>query len=470
MKIHIFFKCIRGLACLFLISGVSSSCKKLIEIDGNPPTRITKTQQYSDSASALSAVAGVYTYNQGNGFAYSDANFTIATALSADELSTTLDNNYTPAFYNYSLTPVNIGLNALWNYPFQGMYQINDVLDGITGNNKLSASFIKQITGEMKVVRALYNFNLVNIFGGVPLITSIDYLQTSHLPRASVDSVYAQIIADLTDAIEALPANYPSSGRYRPNLYTAKALLAKVELYLGHWQKAYDLAGEVIHSGVYSIKDVPVNSVFLDGSKEAIWQLPATGTYQQTAEAQNFVPYSGSIPKYLVTTFLLDQFEPGDQRLSDWIGKTVVNNQELYYPYKYKNKDASSSPAEDYMILRLGEVLLIHAEAAAHLNHLSEALADLNIIRARAGLPDSKADESAQNAVLNAVMHERQIELCFEWGNRWFDLKRNVTPEYAAQAVLGAEKTGYQKNADLFPIPQTQRELNNALTQNPGYN
>jgi len=89
----------------------------------------------------------------------------------------------------------------------------------------------------------------------------------------------------------------------------------------------------------------------------------------------------------------------------------------------------------------------------------------VNVIRNRAGLPNSTADVTSQTAVLAAVMHERQTELCFEWGNRWFDLKRTGT----AAAVLGAEKTGYSANAALYPIPQTQIQLDNLLIQNPGY-
>lgn len=470
MNICLSYKAKSLAAGALIIMSTLVSCKKLIEIKGNPPTFITKTQQFADSASALSAVAGVYSYNQGNGFGYSDANFTIVTGLSSDEISTTLNNEYRPPFYNYSLTPVNTGLNALWQYPYKGIYQVNDILDGISDNNKLSASFVKQITGEMEVVRALYYFNLINIFGGVPLVTSIDYKQTATLPRASVDSVYIQILADLTDAEKNLTANYPSAGKARPNLYTAKALLAKVYLYQGRWQAAFDEADDIIRSNLYSIRDVAVNEVFFEGSKEAIWQLPAKTSYQQTAEAYNFVPYSGSVPGYLVSPFLLDQFEVGDKRLASWIGTTVVNNQELKYPYKYKNKQAANTPVEGYMIFRLGEVLLIRAEAAAHLNQLTQALTDVNTIRSRAGLPVSTADVHSQNAVLNAVMQERQRELCFEWANRWFDLKRNVTKESSAEVVLGSEKSGYQKNADLYPIPQTQRQLNHFLTQNPGYN
>jgi len=108
---------------------------------------------------------------------------------------------------------------------------------------------------------------------------------------------------------------------------------------------------------------------------------------------------------------------------------------------------------------------LIRAEAAAELNNLSGALADVNIIRARAGLAASTANVTSQTAVLAAVMHERQTELCFEWGNRWFDLKRTGT----AGTVLTAEKTGWQSYDTLYPLPQAQIQLNNQLTQNPGY-
>ena len=192
-------------------------------------------------------------------------------------------------------------------------------------------------------------------------------------------------------------------------------------------------------------------------------------SYEQTAEAQNFIPSDGTTPRYLVTPFLLNKFEAGDQRRQRWVGTTVVNGNPLSYPFKYRNRQATDLPLEGYMILRLAEVLLIRAEAAARLNNLAGALSDIDIIRERAGLEGSTADVTSQEAVLNAVMHERQVELCFEWGNRWFDLKRNVTPSTSAATVLNAEKAGYTPQAALYPIPQDQRDLNTALNQNEGY-
>jgi len=449
-----------------LIAAASfTSCKKLITIPSNPPSFVTQQQQFGDSATAITAVAGVYAYNIGNGFAYSSGQLTTACSLSADELSYNNTDDVLQ-FYSYNLTPLNSGVSDLWTYSYKSIYQVNAVLDGITGNENLSAAFRQQITGEMKVVRALYYFNMVNLFGGVPLVTSISYKETARVPRSSAADIYNQVLADLTDAGRKLTANYPSAGRARPNLYTALALLAKVNLYLENWQSAYNEADSVITSGLYNLASTPLTGVFLDGSQEAIWQIPGNQGYYGVSDAQHFVPnYPGAIPRYILTTTLLTAFEAGDERLQNWIGATTVNGNTIYYPYKYKNVSASSTPTEDQMILRLAELYLVRAEAAAHLNHLAEALADVNIVRARAGLAASTADPASQTAVLNAVMHERRVELFCEWANRWYDLKRTG----AAAAVLGASKTGFSANAALYPIPQLQIQLDNLLTQNPGY-
>lgn len=459
--------------CLLITVSTLVSCKKLVQVPDNPSTSITQAEQFADSTTAMSDIAGVYTYKAGNGFAFSNANLTISAGLSADELSFTGTSDQ-QQFYSYTLTPLNNEIITLWSYPYQSMFQVNDALNGVTNNNNLSASFIKQIIGEMKVVRALYYFNLVNLFGGVPLVTSTDYNITSQLPRASVSAVYTQIIADLTDARQKLSASYPSAGKARPNLYTAIALLAKVHLYQGNWQAAYNEADSIIKSNTYTLTD-SLKNVFLDGSTEAIWQLPAQGLYSSTADANSFVPSSSTTtPSYLLTPFLLNQFEAGDLRRQKWVGTNNVTTtvagvptvKQYYYPFKYKNRQATATPVEDFMIFRLGEIYLIRAEAAAELNNLSGALADVNIIRARAGLAASTANITSQTAILAAVMKERQTEMCFEWGNRWYDLKRTDT----SGTVLTAEKTGWQANAALYPIPQGQIQLNNLLIQNPGYN
>jgi starch-binding outer membrane protein, SusD/RagB family len=318
----------------------------------------------------------------------------------------------------------------------------------------------------MKVVRAFYYFQLVNQFGGVPIVTTPNYSLTATLARATADSVYAQIISDLVSAQLDLPTTYPSSGHVRPNLYVADALLAKVYLYRQDWQDAYDLANTVISSGNYSLVSDP-NQVFLDGSTEALWQLPAASPNAVTGDAENFIPYTaGTIPNFIATSWLLNAFEPGDLRMKDWLYQTIINGDTMYFPYKYKNVNpANATTTEDYMIIRLADLYLIRAEASAELGNGADALADVNIVRARAGLGASTADPSSQTAVLAAIMHERQVELFAEWANRWYDLKRTGT----AAAVLGAEKSGFTTNAELYPIPVGELQNDVNLKQNPGY-
>ncbi|HEY4289441.1 MAG TPA: RagB/SusD family nutrient uptake outer membrane protein [Puia sp.] len=466
--IKLFFKN-RFTAGLLLVAAMAPSCKKLIGIPSNPPTAITEAQQFADSATAMTAIAGVYNYTSFNssGFMYNDAYLTECTGLSADELS--YDGYPTPAlqqFYNYGLNDQNNYVNTIWGDPYTGLYVANDIMTNMAVSKALSASFKDRIIAEMKVIRAFYYFNTVNLFGNIPLVLSIDYNANARLPRASVDSIYGQILTDLSDAEKVLTADYPSAGRIRVNLYTALTLQAKVQLYRKQWQAAYDAAGAVINSGMYTLEPDP-NNVFLDGSSEAIWQLPAIGPNNVTQEASVFIPYSNSVPQYLVTPFLQNAFEAGDLRWQDWVQDYTVNvngtDQHFFAPYKYKNLNATFPTVEDYMIFRLADVLLIHAEAAAHLGKTTEALADLDLVRARAGLAPSTA--ATADEILAAVMHERQVELFCEWGNRWFDLKRTGT----AATVLGAEKAGWKDYQALYPIPRSQRQFNSTLTPNPGY-
>ncbi len=457
---------------LFLIVLSGASCKRLIEIPGNPPTQITEAQQFADSVTTMTAIAGIYSYppNGVSGFTFNDGYLTLYGALSSDELSTGgALNTDDLAFYDNNLTAFNSTLNSVWANPYKGVYPVNAALMNITASNTLSASFRKQLTGELKVVRALYYFYLTNLFGGVPLVTSTDYKATALIPRTSIDSIYNQVLADLTDAQQALPAGYPSAGRVRPNLYTVDAFLSKVYLFRQEWQKSYDAASAVIGSGQYHLEP-DLNKVFLDGSQEAIWQLPANNPSGNsvTTDARHFIPNSsGVVPYYLLTPTLLNAFESGDSRLLQWTAQVVVNtgggDQTLNYPYKYKNATPNAPTVEDFMIFRLGEILLNRAEAAAHLGNTTAALADLNAVRARAGLTASAA--SSQDDVLNAIMHERQAELFCEWGSRWLDLKRTGT----VNTVLGMEKPGWKATDALYPVPNPQIEVDNLLTQNLGY-
>jgi starch-binding outer membrane protein, SusD/RagB family len=461
-----------GLTLAITTTMMLTACQKLIQIPASPPTEITASEQFADSASTMTAMADVYSYatNPGQGFTFNDGLLTLSTGLSSDEIS--IGSNpqaFYQQFLQYGVTPLNGTVNSMWVDPYTGIYVVNAVITGVGTSPNLSASLRTQLNGELQFVRALYYFDLVNLFAAVPLVLTTDYNVSSKIGRTSVDSVNAQIMADLQAAEQALPVAYPSSGHIRPNLYTVKALLAKIYLYQKNWQAAYNAADTIIQSGLYALEP-NLNNVFLDGSQEAIWQLPATDDNDVTAEAYNFVPRTNATaPNYPLTSYLLNAFEPGDQRMQNWTGMAIVStgsaNDTLYYPYKYKNVNPYTAvTTEDFMIFRLAEQYLIHAEAAAQLGNLGTAISDLNTVRARAGLGATTAVSQAD--LLTAIMHERQIELFTEWGNRWFDLNRTGT----ASTVLNAEKGGFQPYMALFPVPFTQMTANTLLGQNPGYN
>jgi hypothetical protein len=114
--------------------------------------------------------------------------------------------------------------------------------------------------------------------------------------------------------------------------------------------------------------------------------------------------------------------------------------------------------------LRLAEQYLIRGEARAHQNNVQGAQEDLNIIRSRAGLGATTAND--ESSLLAVIETERQVELFAEWGHRWFDLKRTGR----ADAVLSLEKApNWQSTDRLYPIPFEEIKINPSLTQNPGY-
>ncbi len=462
---------IQILALAFACAGLFSSCKKLIEIPPNPVTSVAASQVFADSADVMSAIAGVY-----HNFQVVDGQSSIlsslmpeCTGLSGDELYNTQSYDAAAAqLFNNAILSDNTYVGSLWQTAYQPIYQVNACLEGVEGSAGLSVPLKQQLTGEMKVVRALYYFNLVNIFGAVPIPLSTNYKTNAALSRTSVDSVYGQIITDLGDALSLLTADYPSAGRARPNIYTAMSLLSKIYLYRKQYELAANLASQVINTGNYSLEQDPDN-VFLDGSSETIWALPGNGLYYQTSVATLFVPpYYASSPTFALTNSLMTAFEPNDRRQADWVGSMAgdLNGAPItyYYPFKYKNTDAASPTQEDFTIFRLGELYLIRAEALANQGKTDSAKADLNQVRLRAGLNPTTAMTQAD--LLNAIMHERQIELFCEGGNRWFDLKRTETID----GVLGMEKTGWQPYDALYPIPLSDIRLDPYLTQNPNYN
>jgi hypothetical protein len=485
------------LAVLFLLflPGLEA-CKKLVTV-GEPINTLSSAQVFGSNAEANSAMAGIYSPmingTQGGYGGYANNGFssgatTIGGGLASDELIygntgplTLVDTNH--------LVVTGWGGGGAWD-AYNEIYSANAIIQGIAASTSsaLQDSVRTELTGEAKFVRALGYFYLTNLNGGVPLALTIDFNQTRNLPRAPVAQVYQQIIQDLKDAQAALPGDY-SVGlgeRIRPNKWAATALLARAYLYTGDYADALAQASAVIgNTAEYSLVSDP-NGVFLKNSTEAIWQLQQNpslnGEGTATPEGIALLPYplNTGFATFYLSPQLLAAFEPGDLRRSAWVDSTDnsyntgTSTGIYYFPYKYKtglsNYSIGGTATEYYMVLRLAEQYLIRAEAEANGagGGPASAIADLNVIRGRAGLPALSPSLTA-GQVITAVTHERQIELFAEWGHRWLDLKR-TGQAHAVLSVIPLKQPWAGDYQLLDPISISEIQADPNLTQNPGYN
>lgn len=452
---------------ILVLSG--SGCQKFIQIPPPASSLISQTV-FSTNASANQAQLSIYSQFVVNTNSYK---LTLYTGLSSDELinySTTLDNIQ---LFTNGLINTNGATSSIWSSCYNFIYQANAVLDGINSSSTLDPNVVKQLKGEAKFTRAFMYFYLVNLFGPIPLDTTVNYNNTIKLSRSDTSQVYNQIISDLKDAEVNLSNTFlsvdgitQSSERLRPTTWAASALLARVYLYLKDYANAMSEASKVIgNTGMFSLV-TDLNKVFKANSLEAIWQ--ATEAPNNTYTGLQFILTSTPGVASL-STQLESAFENNDKRQQNWV-KTYLNGPKTYYyAYKYQVNTTGTSTEYD-MLLRLAEQFLIRSEAEANGagNGISAAITDLNTIRTRAGL-NGYAGPSTKDSVIAAIMRERRVELFTELGHRWLDLKRTGSINSVMDTTTTQKGGAWKSTQQLYPIPQADRVLDNNLSQNDGY-
>ncbi|RYZ52091.1 MAG: RagB/SusD family nutrient uptake outer membrane protein [Sphingobacteriales bacterium] len=310
--------------------------------------------------------------------------------------------------------------------------------------------------------RALLHTYLASLFGSVPYITTTDYTVNMNVSRQPATEVYGLAITDLEEAVQLLPEAYISEGRARVNKFAAQAVLARCYLYNGDWAEASNAASAVLNSSLYALENDPA-MVFLKNSQETIWHFSINYEGSPTDEALAFTLFTAPPTGTALTESLINAFEPGDQRRTEWVGEVSDGADTWYYPAKYRQATPDAASSEYSVVLRLAEMYLVRAEARAMQGELMGALEDLNAIRARAGLVASTA--TTQQELLSAILRERRVELFTEYGHRFFDLKRAGLLD----AVLGT-KPGWSATDALLPAPQNELSVNpNLGPQNTGY-
>lgn len=385
----------------------------------------------------------------------------------------------------FSYTPRTEELNSYWKLQFKGITQCNLVLDNIVKVNMPEGSK-NQIIGEALFLRSYYYFLLTQVFGDVPLYLKVTPPDQLKIKKSSKADIYKQISSDCDKAANLLPLSHNGSNTGRATKGAALALAAKVSLYVNDYNKVLEYTSKIKALNTYKlVKDYRENFMKLSqNNTESVWEIQHTNLELGVG---NFINQWWASIKFLgygfaeVTPLYVSVFEPNDPRLKF----TVAMNNDPYFGLIYKNSFSSTtySPRKflqpnseltqkadgdiNYPAIRYAEVLLWEAEALIELGRMQEALAPLETVRARAraqtAVPGTLPAITSTNQVTlrQAVRRERQTELGFEL-HRFFDL---VRWGIAAESLPGFQKGKHE----VFPIPQTEIDLNPSLLQNPNY-
>jgi starch-binding outer membrane protein, SusD/RagB family len=452
-------------------------------LDREPISELTEGNFFKTRADAESALIAAYDAFQSEYYIFDRF---INGDVTADNCYAGGDNPNNFQIDEFKITPINQNVERDWRYLYEGISRANAVLDNVANMTASDLSDLrkKEILGEAATLRAIHYFQLVNLWGDVPLVlkkvNSTDPREVNQ-PRASVQQVYDAIIADLERAISQVNASYPQ-GEQRITGAAVRAMLAKA---FAH-QPTPDWTRVLLHT--MAITDDPAYQLLnaydqlWDGqnenSRESIFEVQYIGgTNEANWGPQLWLPpnLTGDSWRKFNTPSnnLIAAFDAAGDNVRKNSSITFRNNVpwsdpkfpsgSIPFPFKQRLANGWSSP-NNFILLRLADIILLQAEAKNELNDLEGARTDLNRIRSRVNLPANTATNKEE--MREAIANERRLELAFE-GHRWFDLKRTGK----AIATMNAVNPNYQVDANklLWPIPQTEMDRNPNLVQNDGY-
>lgn len=507
MKVHT--KILIRTACLgVVLSALTLSCNNYLDV--KPQGQIDEEAAISDPQAAQNLVTGVYNIlwlGNVHGFAY--VGITNIASDDADKGSNPDDAATTQGVLDrLTMNPSVTTLNDIWSGYYQAIARANQALEKLAPS-PLDEAVKSRLQGEARFLRAYLYFNLVRLFGGVPkvdkVLTPAESMTDQYQTRASRDAIYDFIISDLEYGVANLPAKGASGSQVgRATKGAAAGMLAKVFLYRQNWQRAYSLTDSIITGKMGSYSLLPDYAEIWrevgENSAESLFEVQAGINAACDAAIDNYAvcqgPRAGGKRGWAdlgwgfgtPTQSLADAYEDGDKRKDATIisvkpggtflwdnfrvpGRDSVENDR--YNYKaYHSRTAeqycgnAGRLAKNLRILRYGEVLLIHAEAALALGNGGPALKDINDLRIRAGLKRLGSIDRP------AVWKERRVELAMEH-DRFFELVReNALVPGTAEAAFKADgnKTFTRGRNEVFPIPFQQIQFSQGkMQQNPGY-
>ena len=495
-NIKIYLKATRLLSVIVFIT-MFTSCQDFLDL--KPISSSTVATFYESQDDFNQAVVGTYAEMAD---VYTFAYYMLFADLRADNTSMMVPGGGSDmakrVIDNFNLDPTNEELLKMWKESYEVIQRANAVLTYIEDVD-FEQSVKGQYIGESLALRSLAYFNLVRIFGDVPLVISADadISESYNTTRSPVAEVYSLIVTDLTNAITKLPETYEASESGRVTQGAAQTLLGQVYLTQKNFSEAASQFTAVVGNGNYNLLGayeenfVGVNQ----GNGEAVWQiLFKSGAGSMGSAYPNWhapdgsdgilVPTGGTLGFNQVTNDMYDAYEVGDLRRDVSVGLGYTDNNGVWQDAKYIKLYVDIDPGagtydseSDWNLFRYSHVLLMAAEA---LNEESGPTAKcyeyINAVRSRAGLADlSGLDKSSFR---NAVYAEQRVEVAFE-GHRWFDLIRTDRAISVMNSKIDAGDTGTSVGPGspisdfqlLFPLPEAviATSAEGVITQNPGY-
>lgn len=406
----------------------------------------------------------------------------------------------------------NFYMSSSWNTNFNGIMKANTVLDKLSPDVIPDAAKLSQFEGETKYLRALFYFDLVKLFGKVPVI---DHLVTPtealDIPRSPVSDVYDLIISDLQTAIAKLPPSYGSADIGRATSYAAKGLLARVYLTrsgpalhpdgpcldTNEYSQALSLLNDII-GGPFSMITDDYASIFTvanENNSEIVFDiqyisggLGLGASYPGELQSQQYwreagFPFAIGLENKDVSENLITSYGTTDERFAANITLGYTDPATSTFVYDPGvSKFCSTDPADwgtsrtdfpiNFPVLRITDVLMMKAECILQGASGSQADVDniVNDVRDRAGLGP------IAGVTLDQLLEERRKEFLGE-GLRWNDLVRTGKVIDVMNAWIPTEnpqnqiKASITANDIIYPVPQDQMDVKNGLyQQNPGYN
>jgi hypothetical protein len=504
------------------------SCEQFLKEE--PEAFLSEDQYYQTQTDAVNAVNAVYFFlNSGGSSVQTPYNTLFNTGMNMagddEDPGPGATNPDVRSLSVLAHSSTNLRVYELWQQHYAAVKKANVVLEKVPAI-QFDDALKERLLAETKFLRALYYFNLVRLYGDVPLITEYQKFVDPagyEIAKSPSTEVYAQIEKDLTEAAAVLPASYASPNVGRATSGAAKALLAKVFLTKAslplniatHYQDAVKKAEEVLSAsdggtGTYGY-DLVTNyaEVFLPAfknNKEHIFSaqfksnslnqgnnenprcilsgIPGlNGNYAHmvrfytNGQDKSFSIYKlyKSQDKRRDVTFVRSFTSPTNGRKYGLpIANTAVPGDSTPFWNKWwdpASTAVTNQSAANVPIIRYAELLLIHAEAENEANGPTEkAYKSLNRVRTRAGLPNLTTGLT-KDQFRDSVYLDRRLEVAFEY-QRWFDLIRQKDATGKSSFVANLHKVGKTNAADkhrLYPLPQSEIDNNKLLVQNPGW-